>query len=53
MASGLFPEEAKECSDFMRHKDILISPNLLRTNNISFTQVCEYVCNCVCACVCV
>lgn len=39
MAVGLFPEEANECSDFMRHKDILISPNLLRTNNIGFTQV--------------
>ncbi|KAF5835500.1 JmjC domain, hydroxylase-domain-containing protein [Dunaliella salina] len=38
MAEGLFPEEARECSDFMRHKDILISPNLLRTNNIAYTQ---------------
>lgn len=40
MAAGLFPEEARACADFLRHKDILISPSILRTNNIAFMQVC-------------
>ncbi|KAL6759071.1 JmjC domain, hydroxylase-domain-containing protein [Haematococcus lacustris] len=38
MAMGLFPELARSCSAFVRHKDILVSPSLLRTHNIKYLQ---------------
>lgn len=38
MARQLFPELAGDCSQFVRHKNILISPSLLRTFNIQYVQ---------------
>lgn len=38
MARQLFPELASECPDFLRHKNIMISPSLLRTFNIHYVQ---------------
>mmetsp|Transcript_10437 Transcript_10437/g.28495 ORF Transcript_10437/g.28495 Transcript_10437/m.28495 type:complete len:626 (+) Transcript_10437:2369-4246(+) len=39
MARQLFPELAADCSQFLRHKNVLISPSLLRTFNIQYVQV--------------
>eukprot|EP00955_Chlamydomonas_euryale_P003788 39607-Chlamydomonas_euryale.AAC.12 len=38
MAESLFPELRRACSAFIRHKDILLSPSLLRTHGIDFVQ---------------
>lgn len=38
MAKQLFPEAASSCAEFMRHKDIMISPSLLKTYNIKYVQ---------------
>lgn len=38
MARQLFPELAADCSQFLRHKNVLISPSLLRTFNIQYVQ---------------
>jgi len=38
--SGLFPDDVKACSAFLRHKMFLISPRTLRENSIPFCQVC-------------
>ncbi|MEW5316850.1 MAG: hypothetical protein WDW38_008195 [Sanguina aurantia] len=38
MAEGLFPELHKACPAFIRHKDIMISPALLRTYHIPYIQ---------------
>lgn len=39
MAESLFPELYQNCHAFMRHKDILLSPSLLRTYGIEYMQV--------------
>jgi jumonji domain-containing protein 2 len=36
---SIFPELHKGCHAFMRHKDILLSPGLLRTYGIEYMQV--------------
>ena len=38
MARQLFPELAADCSQFARHKNVLISPSLLRTFNVNYVQ---------------
>ena len=38
MARALFPELASVCPAFLRHKDLLFSPRLLRAHNIDFVQ---------------
>jgi len=38
--SGLFPDDVKQCSAFLRHKMFIISPRTLRENSIPFCQVC-------------
>lgn len=38
MAQQLFPELASDCPDFLRHKNVMISPSLLRTFNINYVQ---------------
>ncbi len=38
MARQLFPELAADCSQFLRHKNVLISPSLLRKFNIQYVQ---------------
>lgn len=45
MAENLFPELHKGCHAFMRHKDIMLSPSLLRTYNIDYLQVRARACN--------
>jgi hypothetical protein len=54
-AQSIFPELHRSCKAFMRHKDILLSPSVLRTYGVEYMQVrvCVCVCVCVCACVCV
>lgn len=39
MAQSIFPDLQRECKAFMRHKDILLSPYVLRSYNIRYTQV--------------
>ena len=39
MALGLFPQFAKECPCYLRHKMCLISPNMLRQNSIPYNKV--------------
>lgn len=36
---NLYPQQHRACHGFIRHKDIMISPSLLRMHNIPFTQV--------------
>ncbi|GAX79223.1 hypothetical protein CEUSTIGMA_g6663.t1 [Chlamydomonas eustigma] len=36
MSQGIFPELHQACPAFIRHKDIMLSPHLLRTHNIPF-----------------
>jgi len=38
--SGLFPDDAKQCPAFLRHKMYLISPKKLHENSVPFCQVC-------------
>lgn len=38
MAQQLYPELARNCKAFLRHKDILISPRVLRAFNVPFQQ---------------
>lgn len=38
MAQSLFPELHRGCPAFMRHKDILLSPALLRTYGVRYVQ---------------
>lgn len=38
LASGLFPQLHKACRAFIRHKDIMLSPSLLRAHGISYMQ---------------
>ena len=39
MALGLFPQFAKDCSSYLRHKMCMISPNVLRQNSIPYNKV--------------
>lgn len=39
MAESIFPDLKRECKAFMRHKDILLSPHVLRSYGIKYTQV--------------
>lgn len=39
LASNLLPELSRECPEFLRHKEILMSPALLAAHNISLTKV--------------
>ena len=39
MALGLFPQFAKECPSYLRHKMCMISPNVLRQNSIPYNKV--------------
>lgn len=39
MTRALFPDLYRRCPAFMRHKDILISPKVLRHHGINFMQV--------------
>ena len=38
MTRQLYPEAAKRCQAFMRHKDIIISPKVLRSFGVPFVQ---------------
>lgn len=38
MAKQLFPEAARACPAFVRHKDVVISPKVLKAYNVPFTQ---------------
>ncbi|VDK55562.1 unnamed protein product [Anisakis simplex] len=37
-----FPNAAKSCKSFMRHKNFIISPQILRRNNIHFGTMIQY-----------
>ena len=39
MAEGLFPNLAKDCQAYLRHKMCLISPTILRQNSIPYNKV--------------
>ena len=38
MAAALFPELRQRCAAFLRHKDLLFSPRLLKAHNIDYVQ---------------
>ena len=44
MAKSMFPELQSVCPAFLRHKDILFSPKLLRTYGVEYVQVCRPAC---------
>mmetsp|Transcript_19607 Transcript_19607/g.54505 ORF Transcript_19607/g.54505 Transcript_19607/m.54505 type:complete len:625 (-) Transcript_19607:134-2008(-) len=39
MARKEFPELYKHCKGFLRHKDVMFSPSMLRTHNVPYVQV--------------
>ncbi|KAL3133396.1 hypothetical protein ABBQ38_007265 [Trebouxia sp. C0009 RCD-2024] len=39
MAQGLFPDAARQCPNFLRHKTIMLTTTLLRDNDIPFVKV--------------
>ena len=39
MALGLFPQFAKDCPSYLRHKMCMISPSVLRQNSIPYNKV--------------
>ena len=39
MAHGLFPDAAKSCPNFLRHKTIMLTTTLLHDNNIPYVMV--------------
>uniref|UniRef100_A0A0K2SX66 [histone H3]-trimethyl-L-lysine(9) demethylase n=1 Tax=Lepeophtheirus salmonis TaxID=72036 RepID=A0A0K2SX66_LEPSM len=39
MADGVFPNLAKDCQAYLRHKMCLISPHLLRQNSIPYNKI--------------
>jgi len=49
MAKQQFPDLARSCRAFLRHKDVLLSPRVLRSYNIQVVQVrhcsCWYLCS--------
>lgn len=47
MAKSNFPELYNVCPAFMRHKDILFSPKLLRSYGVEYVQVSSYVAFCI------
>ena len=42
LAEGIFSEEAKGCSEFLRHKTSVISPNVLTANAIVYGKIIQY-----------
>lgn len=38
MARGLFPQAAAACPAFVRHKDVMVSPRVLRSYSVPFVQ---------------
>ena len=39
MAQGLFPDAARNCSNFLRHKTVMVTTTLLHDNNIPYVTV--------------
>ena len=39
IAQGFFPEDHKECAQFLRHKMYILSPSVLQKYNMPFTRV--------------
>jgi hypothetical protein len=39
MAQSLYPELHRGCRSFMRHKDVLLSPQMLKTYGVEYTMV--------------
>lgn len=42
LAAGFFPLNSKKCPGFLRHKEVVISPYVLKNNGISFDKVSNY-----------
>lgn len=38
-AEGLAPELFRECASFLRHKELLLSPTLLKSLGVPFTRI--------------
>ena len=41
VAQSMHPDLQQRCKGFLRHKDVLISPSILRQYNVEFQQVCR------------
>ena len=39
LAKGLFPKDAAKCANFLRHKTIMITPQMLKKHGISYVKV--------------
>ena len=44
MAQGLFPDAARNCANFLRHKTIMVTTTLLHDNNIPYVTVSFFTC---------
>ena len=42
LAQGMVPEMWRHCPEFLRHKELLISPTLLEQNGIPFTKMMQH-----------
>jgi len=49
MAKQQFPDLARSCRAFLRHKDVLLSPRVLRSYNIQVVQACRSFCWYLCS----
>lgn len=48
LAAGMHPEAYRACKGFLRHKDILISPSILKQFNVGYQMVCSPPCRSAC-----
>jgi [histone H3]-trimethyl-L-lysine9/36 demethylase len=49
LAGALHPDQLQQCKGFLRHKDILISPTLLRQYGVPY-QMARFFCLCSLCC---
>ena len=43
LAKGLFPKDAAKCANFLRHKTILITPQMLKKHGIPYVKASIYM----------
>ena len=47
LAKGLFPKDAAKCANFLRHKTILITPQMLKKHGIPYVKASTHMDMCL------